>query len=86
MKPEASFLAVRTRVDFVSGARTGRHRSNLSDFDLPVSDGQAAAEIVRTKWWIIPFIFVSGSLVEELVIDSFKYSATDFVSKSKFLF
>jgi DNA-binding response OmpR family regulator len=89
IKPEASFLAitcVQTRDDFVRALELCGTDLILSDFDLPAFDGLAAAEIVRTKWSIIPFIFVSGSLAEELVIYSFKCGATDFVSKSRFLF
>ena len=53
----------------------------FSDFDLPAFDGLSAAEIVRTRWSEIPLILVSGSLDEDLAIDSFKTGATDCVPK-----
>ena len=53
----------------------------LSDFDLPSFDGLSAAEIVRTRWYTTPLILVSGSLDEDLTIDSFKIGATDCVPK-----
>jgi phosphoserine phosphatase RsbU/P len=84
--PQPRVTCVQTCDDFVRTLELGGIDLILSDFDLPASDGLAAAEIVCTKWSILPFIFVSGSLAEELVIDSFKSGTTDFVSKSKFLF
>ena len=53
----------------------------LSDFDLPSFDGLSAAEIVWTRWYTTPLILVSGSLDEDLAIDSFKIGATDCVPK-----
>jgi CheY-like chemotaxis protein len=83
IKREASFLeitSVQTRDDFVRRSNWAAQNLIISDFDLPGSDGLAAAETVRTKWSIIPFIFGSGSLAEEIVIYSFRCGATDFVS------
>ena len=83
IKPQASFLditCVQARDDFVRALELGGIDLIISDFDLPGSGGLAAAEIVRTKWSIIPFIFGSGSLAEEIVIYSFRCGATDFVS------
>jgi two-component system, cell cycle sensor histidine kinase and response regulator CckA len=72
---------VKTREDFVSALERGRIDLILSDFALLAFDGLSAAELVRTKWPIIPLILVSGSLSEELAADSFKSGATDCVSK-----
>jgi two-component system cell cycle sensor histidine kinase/response regulator CckA len=76
-----AITCVQTRGDFVRALERGGVDLVLSDFALPAFDGLSAAEIVRTKWSLIPFILVSGSLGEELVIDSFKCGATDFVPK-----
>src|ERR1700722_11087454 len=72
---------VQTRDDFVKALTRGGIDVILSDFDLPEFDGLSAAEIVRTRWSMIPFILVSGSLGEQLAIDSFKCGATDCVPK-----
>jgi two-component system, cell cycle sensor histidine kinase and response regulator CckA len=72
---------VQTRNDFVAALEGGGIDLILSDFDLPAFDGLSAAEIVRTRWSEIPLILVSGSLDEELTIDSFKTGATDCVPK-----
>jgi two-component system cell cycle sensor histidine kinase/response regulator CckA len=74
-------LRVQTRDDFVSALERGGIDLIFSDFDLPAFNGLSAAEIVRTRWSTIPLIVVSGSLDEDLAIDSFKTGATDCVPK-----
>src|SRR5580704_14821898 len=72
---------VQTRDEFVSALEGGGIDLIFSDFDLPAFDGLSAAEIVQTRWPIIPLILVSGSLDEDRTIDSFKTGATDCVPK-----
>jgi two-component system, cell cycle sensor histidine kinase and response regulator CckA len=76
-----AILRVQTRDDFVSALERGGIDLIFSDFDLPAFDGLSAAEIVQTRWPTIPLILVSGSLDEDLTIDSFKIGATDCVPK-----
>jgi two-component system cell cycle sensor histidine kinase/response regulator CckA len=77
----SSILRVKTREEFVSVLERGGIDLIFSDFDLPAFDGLSAAEIVQTRWPTIPLILVSGSLDEDLAIDSFKTGATDCVPK-----
>ena len=72
---------VQTRDDFVSALEGGGIDLIFSDFALPAFDGLSAAEIASTRWPMIPFILVSGSLGEALAISSFKCGATDCVPK-----
>src|SRR5262245_39655865 len=53
----------------------------LSDHGLPAFDGFAALAIARDKAPDVPFIFVTGSLGEEMAIKALKSGATDFVLK-----
>src|SRR3984957_2454984 len=78
----STILRVQTRDDFVSALERGGIDLIFSDFDLPAFDGLSAAEIVQTRWPTVPLILVSGSLDEDLTIDSFKIGATDCVPKS----
>jgi PAS domain S-box-containing protein len=55
----------------------------LGDYSLPSFDGLTALEIVREKCPDIPFIFVSGSIGEELAIETLKRGATDYVLKDR---
>jgi PAS domain S-box-containing protein len=53
----------------------------LSDFNLPLFDGQAALEIARARAPEIPFIFVSGSIGEEKAIELLSQGASDYIFK-----
>jgi two-component system cell cycle sensor histidine kinase/response regulator CckA len=73
---------VQTCRDFVSALECGSIDLILSDSDLPAFDGLTDAELVRKKWPMIPLIFVSGSLSEELLLHCFRSGATDCVPKN----
>jgi signal transduction histidine kinase len=55
----------------------------LSDFSLPTLDGYTALEIAREKCPEVPFIFVTGTLGEEVAIETLKKGATDYVLKQR---
>jgi len=55
----------------------------LADYSLPSFDGDTALAIANTRAPGIPFIFVSGSLGEEVAIESLKSGATDYVLKHR---
>jgi CheY-like chemotaxis protein len=67
-----SITRVQTRDDFLATLERRGIDLILSDFDLPSFDGLSAAEIVRTRWSTTPLILVSGSLDEDLAIDSLR--------------
>ena len=53
----------------------------LSDHNLPSFDGFAALKIVREKFPRLPFIFVSGSNDQQMILEMFDRGATDYVFK-----
>lgn len=55
----------------------------LADYALPSFDGISALAIAREMVPEVPFIFVSGTLGEELAIDMLKKGATDYVVKQR---
>jgi PAS domain S-box-containing protein/diguanylate cyclase (GGDEF)-like protein len=57
----------------------------LSDFSMPGFSGQQALEIVRELAPDTPFIFVSGTIGEELAIDAMQRGADDYVLKDNLL-
>ena len=58
----------------------------LADYTLPAFDGLSALRIVRQQQLAdVPFIFVSGTLGEELAIDALKTGATDYVFKTRLI-
>ncbi|HEX2726128.1 MAG TPA: HWE histidine kinase domain-containing protein [Beijerinckiaceae bacterium] len=73
---------VTSREDYVR-ALSDPHDLILADYVLPSFDGLAALELAREKAPQVPFIFVSGTLGEEIAIDSFKRGVTDYVLKQR---
>ena len=74
---------VHNRDDFVTALENGAIDLILSDFSLPAFDGLSAVAIAQAGWPDLPVILVSGSLGEELAIDSLKNGATDYVLKQR---
>ncbi len=76
-----ALLRVETRADFVAALEQGDFNLILSDYSLPTFDGLSALDLARVRCPDVPFILVSGTLGEELAIDSLKRGATDYVLK-----
>ncbi len=55
----------------------------LSDYALPSFDGLAALTIAKDKTPDVPFIFVTGTMGEEVAIETLKKGATDYVLKTR---
>ena len=55
----------------------------LADYTLPSFDGLSALKITQEKCPHVPFIFVSGTLGEEVAIEALKIGATDYVFKTR---
>ncbi len=55
----------------------------LSDYALPAFDGYTALAIAREKVPNTPFIFVTGTMGEEVAIETLKNGATDYVLKTR---
>jgi len=55
----------------------------LLDYALPDFDGFTALQMAQEKYPDIPFIFVTGTLGEEVVIEMLKSGATDYVLKTR---
>src|SRR5213594_432931 len=55
----------------------------LLDYALPGFDGFSALTLAQENYPDIPFIFVTGTLGEEVVIEMLKSGATDYVLKTR---
>ena len=55
----------------------------LADYTLPLFDGISALKIAQEVCPEVPFIFVSGTMGEELAIEALKMGATDYVFKTR---
>ncbi|MBN8627308.1 MAG: response regulator [Planctomycetes bacterium] len=71
------------RAEFEAAVVSGKFDLILADHTLPDYDGRAALELVQALRLDVPFIFVSGTLGEELAVDMLKLGATDYVLKQR---
>jgi PAS domain S-box-containing protein len=74
---------VETEADFVASLEQGCFDLILADYTLPSFDGLSALKIAQQSWPHVPFIFVSGTLGEEVAIEALKNGATDYVFKTR---
>ena len=54
----------------------------LADYSIPAFDGLTALAIARELCPDTPFLFVTGTMGEDIAIDSLKHGATDYVMKT----
>src|SRR5690349_5504843 len=55
----------------------------LADYTLPSFDGLSALKLAKQACPEVPFLFVSGTLGEEVAIEALKFGATDYVLKTR---
>ncbi|MBI3885800.1 MAG: PAS domain S-box protein [Opitutae bacterium] len=72
-----------TKDEFLEELRHGPPDLILSDHGLPEFDGFSALAIAQNECPEVPFVFVTGSMGEEVAIDSLKGGATDYVLKNR---
>ena len=76
-----SFMRVDTQDGFLHALERYRPSVILSDHGLPAFDGFSALALAQAQAPDTPFIFVTGSLGEEMTIQALKSGAADFVLK-----
>ncbi len=54
----------------------------LSDYSMPGFSGTAALALVREKGFDMPFVFVSGTIGEEIAVNAMRVGAQDYIMKS----
>lgn len=73
---------VDSRESFQRQLERQAHDVILSDYALPAFDGYAALTIAKQRNPDVPFIFVTGTMGEEVAIETLKNGATDYVLKT----
>ena len=74
---------VQTRDEFVAALAGTRIDLILADYKLPSFDGISALHLARSERPEVPFIFVSGTVGEDVAIEALKIGATDYVLKQR---
>ncbi len=84
---KAGFPFVTRRVDreetLVKALTDFRPDLILSDYHLPCFDGIRALAICQERAPAIPLIFVTGTMGEELAVESIRHGATDYIIKDR---
>src|ERR1700743_1973001 len=78
-----SATRVQSEADFVAALEQNSFDLILADYTLPSFDGMSALKIAQRRWPHVPFIFVSGTLDEEVAIEALKIGGTDYVFKTR---
>src|SRR6201997_954501 len=78
-----SLTRVETEAGFVAALQRGGFDLILADYALPSFDGLSALRIARQQQPDLPFIFVSGTMGEEVAIEALKIGATDYILKTR---
>ena len=79
----AEILRVDSGPAFAAALGSARFDVILADYNLPAFDGRSAQVMAAEVRPNTPFIFLSGSIGEELAIDRVKAGATDYVLKDR---
>jgi PAS domain S-box-containing protein len=84
---QAGFQTIIERVEtedsFIAALKKFKPDIVLADYNLPTWDGMSALVVMREIAPETPFIFVSGTIGEDLAIEAMKSGATDYVLKTK---
>ncbi len=81
VKLEFTSERVETRESFVAAVGEFEPHLILADYGLPSFDGLSALAIKQERHPDVPFVFVSGSIGEEMAVEVLKKGATDYVLK-----
>ena len=76
-------IRVDTETEFSTFLQQGGIDLVLADYTLPSFDGISALKLIKGISPEVPFIFVSGTLGEEVAIEALKLGATDYVFKTR---
>ena len=74
---------VQTRAEFLAALKNSGIDLILADYQLPSFDGLSALMLSQGERPDLPFIFVSGTLGEEVAIEALKIGATDYILKTR---
>jgi PAS domain S-box-containing protein len=74
---------VETEASFRAWLEKGGFDLIFADYTLPSFDGLSAVKIAHQIRPLVPFIFVSGTMDEEVAIEALKIGATDYVFKTR---
>jgi diguanylate cyclase (GGDEF)-like protein len=83
---QGGYAPEHTRVDSAEALNEALERTEwdlvIADYTMPGFSGTAALTIVRERGLDVPFIFVSGTIGEDVAVEAMKNGADDYIIKS----
>jgi two-component system, cell cycle sensor histidine kinase and response regulator CckA len=79
---ECEITRVETEQAFTSTLESGGIDLILADYSLPSFDGVSALKFAHKKCPDVPYIFISGTMGEDIAVESLKLGATDYILKN----
>jgi len=80
---KCSFSLAKSKSEFTKALREAEYDLIISDYSLPSYDGLSALSAARELQAQTPFIFFSGTIGEEVAVDSLKLGAVDYILKQR---
>ena len=80
---EADIVRVDRRESFKAALESGDFDVILADYNLPAFAGVSAQQLASASRPETPFIFLSGSIGEDLAVERLREGATDYVLKTR---
>ncbi len=80
---QCEFTLAKSKSEFTEALRHDNYDLIISDFSIPSYDGLSALAVAREVSPQTPFIFFSGTIGEDVAVDSLKYGAVDYVLKQR---
>jgi PAS domain S-box-containing protein len=77
------FTLAKSREEFDAALRRSEYDLIISDFTLPSYDGLRALSLAQELTPETPFVFFSGSIGEDIAVDTLQHGAVDYVLKQR---
>jgi CheY-like chemotaxis protein len=76
---QCEFTLVKSKDEFTEALHRDKYDLIISDFSLPSYDGLTALSMAQKSQMETPFVFFSGTIGEDVAVDSLKHGAVDYV-------
>src|SRR3984885_4924530 len=80
---QCEFVLARSKAEFAEAIGHGRYDLIISDYSLPSYDGLSALAAAQELQADTPFIFFSGTIGEDVAVESLRHGAVDYVLKQR---
>ena len=81
--PDCEIVHAPNREEYLAAIEKGDFDIIISDYSLPGYTGSDALKVAREKCPDVPFLLVSGTIGEDVAVETLKNGATDFVLKNR---